>query len=105
MAIPSRLAVDKQIYKTISGDTTLDNSYHNCIVRITANCIITVPNALRADFNCVFEAIGIYIGTFAGGTGVNISAPFGLILRDDSMCTLYKYASNYFRLNGNLINI
>ena len=105
LAIPSRLAVDKQIYKTISGDTTLDNSYHNCIVRITANCIITVPNALRADFNCVFEAIGIYIGTFAGGTGVNISAPFGLILRDDSMCTLYKYASNYFRLNGNLINI
>ena len=36
-----------QTYKTISANTTLDDSFHNSIVRITANSTITVPNNLK----------------------------------------------------------
>ena len=103
LARPSRLAVDKQIIKTISGDTTLDDTYHNTIVRVTATCTVTVPNTLRADFNCVFEAYGIVTATFVeGGTAV-FSAPFGKLLKDNLMCNLYKVSSTGFRLNGGLV--
>ena len=103
LAVPNKLAKDKQIYKIISGDVTLDNSYHNCIVRITANCIITVPNTLRADFNCVFDVIGLFTAQFVAGGTSTFSAPFGLYLRDNMMCTLYKETSVRFRVNGGLV--
>lgn len=92
----------KQIVKTISSDITLDDTYHNCIVRIIANSAITIPSGLRSDFNCVFDAIGTIIGTFVAGSGVTLSAPFGLKLKSNSMCTLYKTDNSSFRLNGNL---
>lgn len=95
----------EQTYKTISANTTLDDSFHNCIVRITANSTITVPNTLKADFNCVFDAIGTVTGTFVEGSGATFSAPFGKILKDNGMCTLYKYTSTAYRLNGGLIPV
>ena len=95
----------EQTYKTISVNTTLDDSFHNCIVRITANSTITVPNTLKADFNCVFDAIGNVTGTFAEGTGAAFNAPFGKLLKDNGMCTLYKYTSTAYRLNGGLIPV
>lgn len=95
----------EQTYKTISANTTLDDSFHNCIVRITANSTITVPNTLKADFNCVFDAIGTVTGTFVEGSGTTFSAPFGKLLKDNGMCTLYKYTSTAYRLNGGLIPV
>lgn len=95
----------EQTYKTISANTTLDDSFHNCIVRITANSTITVSNTLKADFNCVFDAIGTVTGTFVEGSGATFSAPFGKILKDNGMCTLYKYTSTAYRLNGGLIPV
>lgn len=92
----------EQTYKTISANTTLDDSFHNCIVRITANSTITVPNTLKADFNCVFDAIGNVTGTFVEESGTTFSAPFGFVLKNNAMCTLYRYSSNIFRLNGGL---
>lgn len=92
----------EQTYKTISTNTTLDDSFHNCIVRITANSTITVPNTLKTDFNCVFDAVGTVTGTFEVGSGAIFNAPFGLILKKNAMCTLYRFGSNIFRLNGNL---
>ena len=97
------MATDVQTVKIISADTTLDDSYHNCIVRITATCNITVPNTLRADFNCVFDANGNIIGTFIAGSGASFSAPFGLKLRDNTMCTIYRISSNVYRINGGLL--
>lgn len=91
-----------QTYKTISANITLDDSFHNSIVRITANSTITVPNTLKADFNCVFDVVGNIMGTFVEGSGATFSAPFGKILKDNGMCTLYRYTSNIFRLNGGL---
>jgi hypothetical protein len=93
----------EQTYKTISANTILDDSFHNCIVRITGNATITVPNNLKADFNCVFDAIGNVSANFITGEGTLFSAPFGKILRDNAMCTLYKYNnSTTYRINGGL---
>lgn len=96
------IATDVQVYKTISGNVTLDDSYHNAICWITANAIITVPSTLRADFNCVFDAIGTVAGTFTEGAGVTFSAPNGKILKDNMMCTLAKRTTSSYRLNGGL---
>ena len=93
----------QQPIKTITSNTTLDNSYHNAIVRVTATCTITVPSTLRADFNAVFEAIGNISATFLEDTNTVFSAPFGKLLKDNSMCNLYKYNATTYRLNGGLL--
>ncbi len=103
-AVVKQLAFDETIIKVISENTTLDNTYYNAIVRITATCTITIPSTLRIDFNCVFEAFGIVTATFVAGSGAVIFAPFGLVLKNNSMCTLYKYTSTTYRLNGGLTN-
>lgn len=105
LAIPNKLAKDKQIYKIISGDVTLDNSYHNAIVRITATCTITVPANLRSDFNCVFDSFDAAIATFVEGSGTTFSFPYGKILKSNSMGTVYKYKGSTYRLNGGFTNI
>lgn len=89
--------------KSISGNTTIDNSYHNKIVRITASCTITIPAGLRTDFNCTFEVIGAYTAQFVDGSGATTSAPFGRYLKTDLTAMFYctGTASNY-RLNGSL---
>lgn len=104
VGVRRNIAFDEQVYKTISGNVTLDDSYHNAICWITANAIITVPSTLRADFNCVFDAIGTVAGTFTEGAGVTFSAPNGKILKDDEMCSLSKITSSVYRLNGGLLN-
>jgi hypothetical protein len=88
---------------TVSGNTTITNSFHNKIVRITASCIITIPTGLRIDFNCTFEVIGAYTAQFVDASGVTTSAPFGRYLKTDLTAMFYctGTASNY-RLNGSL---
>ena len=105
LGVSYRVAYDNQAIKTISGDVTLDDTYHNCIVRITANCVITVPTGLRADFNCVFDMIGLFVATFLEGSGITFSSPFGNLLKENAMCTLYKVTSSNFRLNGGLLPV
>ena len=73
--------------------------------RITANCTISVPSGLRTDFNCVFDIYGVAVATFLEDTGVVFSAPVGKILKSNSMGTIYKYASNTYRLNGGFTTI
>lgn len=89
--------------KTVNGNVTIDDSYHNKIVRITASCTITIPAGLRTDFNCTFEVIGAYTAQFVDGSGATTSAPFGRYLKTDLTAMFYctGTASNY-RLNGSL---
>ena len=105
LGISYRVAYDTQVYKTINSDVTLDDSFHNTIVWITGNCIITVPNTLRADFTCVFDVLGNRTATFLEGGTATFLAPFGKILRNNRMCTLSKRTSTTFRLNGNLATV
>jgi hypothetical protein len=88
---------------TVNGNTTITNSFHNKIVRITASCTITIPAGLRTDFNCTFEVIGAYTAQFVDGSGATTSAPFGRYLKTDLTAMFYctGTASNY-RLNGSL---
>lgn len=101
--VPLSLAFDKQVIKPISSDTILDDSYHNCIIRITATCNIYIPNTLREGFNAVCDSIGGATGTFIESGTSTFSAPFGKILKDNAMCTIYKYSATAFRLNGGLL--
>ena len=92
-----------QPIKTVSSSITLNDTYYNSIVRVVNNATITVPSNLRSDFKCVFESIETAIVIFQEGSGVSFSAPFGKILRDNSMCTFYKISDNYYRINGTLV--
>ncbi len=92
-----------QPIKTVTISTTIDNSYHNAIVRVESNVTITIPNNLRLDFNAVFEAIGSVTATFLEGPSTVFSAPFGKVLKDNSMCNIYKSSANTYRLNGGLL--
>lgn len=103
-SIEREIAYNTQVIKKISANTTLDDTYHNAIVRIESNVTINVPANLRNDFNCVFEAIGAVVGNFVATSPATISAPFGLILRDNAMATLYKYTTNSYRLNGGTLS-
>lgn len=91
-------ALQTQHYKTISGNVTIDDTYHNTLWKITANAIITVPSTLRADFIAGFEVIGSFEGTFTEGSGVTFSAPFGKVCTADSSGIIYKNGSATFRL-------
>lgn len=96
--IAGDLAVQVQKYKTISGNVNLDDSYHNSIVWINANSIITVISTLRADFNCVFFVVGNFTGTITNGAGVTLIQPYGLIIYPNSTAMLHRYVSNQFIL-------
>ena len=89
---------DIQIFKTISGNTTIDDTFHNTIWKIIANAIITIPSTLRADFIAGFEVIGSFAGTFTEGSGVTFSAPSGKVCTADSSGIIYKNGSATYRL-------
>ena len=89
---------------TISGGTTLmTNDYNNSIIKIKANSIIAIPAGLMTNWNAIFD---VWSGTasFTQGSGVTFSAPDGLSLQENSMCTVYKDGStNTYRIKGELI--
>jgi len=91
--------INIQSYKTISGNVTIDDTYHNCIVRVTANATITIPTGLRADWNAVFDVVGAFTATFVESS-TTFSAPFGKKLLTDKMGSIYTTSTNNFRLNG-----
>lgn len=92
----------EQKYIPVTGNITLNDTYHSAKVGIRANCIITVPNTLRSDFTCVFDVEGDYTATFTEGASTMFLAPYGKILRNNRMCVLYKRTSTEYRLTGNL---
>ena len=79
--------------KTITTNTTLDNSYNGCIVKVKANATITIPTTLKKDFNCVFRTFVGATATFAGGVGLTLDAPKGVILGPQKFSTLFKDGS------------
>jgi len=89
-----------QVYKTISVDTPLDNTYHNAVVWVTATCNITIPTSLRADFNCTFRTFAGATATFiVSGTTIN-SESDGDVQAPSSMSYLAQFAINDFIISG-----
>lgn len=83
-------------FKTITGNVTLDDSYHNTTVWITANATITVPSTVRPNFNCVFFVVGSFTATITNDVGVTFISPFGLSIPADCTAFLGRYQSNQF---------
>jgi len=92
--------INIQVYKTISGNTTLDNTYHNSVVWVTATCNITIPTSLRADFNCTFRTfIGVTATFVVSGTTIN-SESDGDVQAPSSMSYLAQYSTNNYIISG-----
>lgn len=95
------LTNDLQGYKTISANTVIDNSFHRAIIIVTATCLITLPNNLRADLNFVVRTYKTATLTFANGVGATISTESnGLTLAPSSMCSVIKIGVNNYLLSG-----
>jgi len=90
--------------KLVMGNVVLDNSYNGKIVKIKANCTITIPSNLKKDFNCVFRTFSTATANFVEGSGTNaIDAPNGKIMEPFKMATLFKDGSlNAHILEGGL---
>lgn len=89
-----------QIYKTINTNTSLDNSYHNTVVWVTATCNITIPSGLRSDFNCTFRTLTGATATFlTSGTTINAESD-GDVQAEKSMSYLAQYTTNNYILSG-----
>ncbi len=93
-----------QPIKIISANTTIDNTFHNAIVIIIANATLTLTTGLRSDLNFSCWSRNTAVASFVAGSGVSFYAPTGLVLRDNSMCTVFPdITSNSFALIGGLL--
>lgn len=91
---------DLQVYKTISGNTTLDNTYHNATIWVTTTCNITIPSGLRIDFNATFRTFSGVTATFvASGTTINAQSD-GSIMAAKSMAYVGVYSTNNYIIAG-----
>lgn len=91
---------DTQVYKTISTNTSLNDTYHNAIVWVTATCNITIVSGLRSDFTCTFRTLTGAIATFlTSGTTINAESD-GDVMSAKSMCLVATYSANNFILSG-----
>ena len=90
-----------QIYKIISANAIIDNTFHNTIVFVTANCTITLPQGLRTDLNFVCRSYAGATGTFASsGSAVISGESHGNKLAESSMCSVVKNGTNSYLLSG-----
>jgi len=93
-------AEDLQVYKTISGNTTLDNTYHNATIWVTTTCNITIPSGLRVDFNATFRTFSGVTATFVA-SGITINAQSdGSIMAAKSMAYVGVYSTNNYIIAG-----
>lgn len=93
--------------KIITGNVTLNDTYHNCIVLVKNTANITIPYGLISGFNCVFDAWSGATATFIEGTNVNVIETT-LILAPNKMASLYQdgsskgLATEVYKLKGEL---
>ncbi len=75
-----------------TGNVTLNNTYHNCIVLVKNTATITVPYGLTISFNCVFDTWAGATATFVQGTNVDVIET-ALTLSPLKMASLYQDSS------------
>lgn len=94
----------KQPYKTISVNTTLDDTYHNATIWITATCNITIPAGLRSDFNCALKTFtGVTATYLTSGTTINAESD-GSVQAEKSMVYLARFSTNNYILSGDALS-
>jgi hypothetical protein len=91
---------NEQIYFTISTNTTLDDTYHNAVIWVTATCNITIPSGLRSDFNCTVRTFtGATASYLKSGTVINTESD-GEIQAEKSMAYIAQYSTNNYIISG-----
>ena len=89
-----------QVYKNISANTTLDDSYHNSVIWVTATCNITIPSGLRADFTAnVRTFTGATASYLTSGTVINTESD-GYVQAPKTMANISTYSTNNFIISG-----
>ena len=92
--------VDTQVYKTISTNTTLDNTYHSATVWVTATCNVTIPSGLRSDFYCNIRTFAGATATYlVSGTVINTESD-GDVQAPSTMINISTFSTNNFILSG-----
>lgn len=88
-----------QTYFNITGNTTLDSSYNNSILRIKGNAVITIPSGLPADFNFVVAIYSGFTYTQVAGAGVTQS-PTTVTKSGENMLTTFVDGTNNYKTFG-----
>lgn len=89
-----------QVYKTISANTTLDDTYHNAVIWVTATCNITIPSGLRADFTANVRTFTGATATYlTSGTVINTESD-GDVQAPKTMANISTYSTNNFIISG-----
>jgi hypothetical protein len=88
--------------KTIITDTTLDNSYNGCLVKVKATAIITYPVGLITGFNCIYSTYTGSTATLSSAPFVTKNSPSGFILLPNKMCTSYQDGADNYEFRGEL---
>jgi hypothetical protein len=91
-----------QRYIDINSNTTLDDTFHNTIVRFTGSCAITTPTGLRADFTCFFRTLPAVTVDFVS-TNINVANSDGLQLRPRNSGAIITQSANTYILIGDFI--
>lgn len=95
-----KLDLNKQVYKPISTDTVIDNSFHGALVWVEATCNLTLSTGLRTDF---YMNVRTFIGATAtyltSGTTINAQSD-GNVQEPSSMCNVSTYSTNNFIISG-----
>lgn len=92
--------IDLQIYRTISNNTSLDDTYHAAIIWVTSTCNITIPSGLRTDFNCSLKTFtGVTASYLTSGTTIN-SESDGTIQSNKSMAYVAQYTTDNYIISG-----
>lgn len=89
-----------QVYKNISANTTLDDTYHNAVIWVTATCNITIPSGLRADFTANVRTFTGATATYlTSGTVINTESD-GDVQAPKTMANISTYSTNNFIISG-----
>lgn len=89
-----------QVYKTISANTALDDTFHNAIIWVTATCNITIGAGLRTDFTTNVRTFTGATATYlTSGTVINTESD-GDVQAPKTMANISTYSTNNFIISG-----
>ncbi len=87
----------------INSNTTLDDSYNNKIVLLTASCTVTLPNGLVTGFNCSFATQASATMSYSLGGSIVLINNAGTVMTELLTHTIVNTGvANEYLTSGNL---
>ena len=91
-----------QKYIDVFTNATVTNDWYLSIVKIKANCTITIPVGLNRRISFVCDAYANVTATFVAGTGQIVTSAKGLVLKNNATNTVYSDGLNNVRIIGEM---